>query len=496
MSNILSKTDYILFRECPKNAWYKIQRPKIYFESELSEFEKAIMETGDEVELVARQLFPTGILIEGRDKNAQKHVQDYMSKSVVTLFQPTFVKDGFLATLDILKFDPKNNTCSVYEVKSTNSIDSKTHYHDLAFQVNLLKKMRYKIDTANIIHLNSEYIRSGAIDVTKLFKIEDVTSEIESLFDVVNKEMDEALEYISKEVEPKGYCCCIYKGRSKHCATFKHSNPQVPGYSIHDIARIGNSKAKLQEMVDIGVFELENIPEHIKLSNIQKNQVEAYVLDKTIIQEDKILEEFKNLSFPLHFLDYETYPCAIPRFDKFASYQQIPFQYSLHVLDSVGAELKHFEFLYTDSSDPSFEFINSIKENIGDSGTIIVWSKRFECKINMELAKRLPKFKAFIDSINLRVFDLMDIFGKQYYVHKDFHGKISIKSILPVLIPELSYEKLDIQEGGTASQRWNNLTIGDISDSKKEETINNLKEYCRMDTFAMHAIWEKLNKIV
>jgi len=274
MAKVLSKTDYILFRECPKNVWYKIHRPEIYYESELSEFERAIMETGNEVELVARQLFPTGTLIEGRDENAQNLTQDYISKGVVTLFQPIFVKDGFLAALDVLKFDSKSKTFSIYEIKSTNSINKKTHYHDLAFQVNLLKKLGYELDSANLVHMNSEYIRSGEIDVIKLFKIENVTSEIKSLLDTVNKEMDEALKYISSKTEPKGYCSCIYKGRSQHCVTFKHSNPQVPEYSVHDISRIGSSKAKLQEMVDASVFELKNVPEHIKFSDIQKNGLE------------------------------------------------------------------------------------------------------------------------------------------------------------------------------------------------------------------------------
>lgn len=496
MPTILSKTDYILFRECPKNAWYKIHKPKLYFELELSEFEKAIIETGNEVELVARELFPTGILIEGRDEKAQKITQDYISKDQHTLFQPVFAKDGFLAALDILRFDSETKTFSVYEVKATNDIDDKTHYHDLAFQVNLLKKFGYKIGTANLIHLNSEYVRAGELDITKLFQIEDVTTAIEELCGNVMEEMERALQYVSAETEPNGFCCCIYKGRSKHCSTFKYSNPQVPEYSVHDISRIGNSKAKLQEMVDVNIFELDKIPEHIKLSDIQKNQIDAHVLDRVLIQKHKIAEEFEGLSFPLYFLDYETFPCAIPRFDGFTSYQQIPFQYSLHVLDSETAEPKHFEFLCTDSHDPSLEFANSLQKNIGDKGSIIVWSKKFECRINEELAQRLPSFKVFMDSLNARAYDLMDIFGKQHYVHKDFKGKTSIKSILPVLVPELSYKTLGIQEGGTASQRWNELTTGNISDMDKIKIANDLKEYCKMDTFAMYAIWKHLTEMI
>src|ERR1700683_3865060 len=97
----LSKTDYILYRECPKNVWYKIHKPDIYFNSELSEFEKSIIETGNDVELEARRLFPTGVLIEGRDAKAQAATQDYLAKKQDVLFQPLFVKDNYLAAVDI-----------------------------------------------------------------------------------------------------------------------------------------------------------------------------------------------------------------------------------------------------------------------------------------------------------------------------------------------------------------------------------------------------------
>ena len=76
----LSKTDYILYRECPKNVWYKIHRPDIYSQSELSDFEKSIMETGNEVEQIARKLFPSGILIERRDEKGQETTRDYIAK--------------------------------------------------------------------------------------------------------------------------------------------------------------------------------------------------------------------------------------------------------------------------------------------------------------------------------------------------------------------------------------------------------------------------------
>lgn len=488
----VSKTDYLLFRECKKNAWLKIHKPEIFYSFPLSEFEKSIIETGNEVELVARRLFPTGVLIEGRDEAAQKSTAKLIAEKERTLFQPVFVKDGFLAALDILQYDAETRSYSIFEIKASNDVDEKRHLYDLAFQVALLKKCGVDIGTANIIHLNPKYIRKGELDIEKLFTTANVTKEIKEIMPKVEFEMNAALEYLSKEAEPSGYCDCIYKGRSGHCATFTYSNPTVPVYSIHDLARIGVSKKKLMELADRSIFKIEDIPESIELSEIQQNQVDAYVFNKVSIKKFDIGVELKNLVFPLYFLDYETFPSAIPRFDGFSPYQQIPFQYSLHIVERPGAKPVHREFLHTESDDPTASFAKSLQSHIGEQGSVIVWNKKFECKINDEIARRSPETKSFMDALNGRVYDLMDIFSKQFYVHKDFRGSTSIKAVLPVLAPDLSYKKLEIQEGGTASQKWNELTTGNIDQKEKDEIATNLKEYCKLDTFAMYAIWKHL----
>lgn len=494
MSTILSKTDYILFRECPKNVWYKIHKPDVYSESELSEFEKSIMETGNEVELVARKLFPNGVLIERRDEEGQKSTQNYIAKRERVLFQPIFVKDNLLAAIDILKFEPETDSYSVYEVKSTNDVDDKTHYHDLSFQINLLKKCGLKIGKLYIIHLNSEYIRSGEIDIAKLFKIVDVSSEVESIAESVANESGEALKYLSQENEPNGYCCCIYKGRSKHCSTFQHANPDVPEYSVHDIARIGNSKAKLKELIDTNIFHIDKIPAHIKLTDIQQGQVDTYILNKVLIEKEKIKAEFDALIFPLYFLDYETFPAAIPRFDGFSPYNQIPFQYSVDILKSAESKPEHYEFLYVGSNDPSRSFAESLQKHLGTRGSIIVWHKGFECGRNDEIANRIPEMKSFMDSLKGRVYDLEDIFRKQYHIHRDFRGGTSIKRILPVLVPELSYKELEIRDGGSAADTWNKIVSDSFNSVEKEKSINDLKIYCGLDTYAMYSIWLALHK--
>ncbi len=490
---VLSKTDYILFRECPKNVWYKIHKSELFDDLELSEFEKSIIETGNEVELVARQLFPSGILIEGRGEEAQIITQNELMRKAEVLFQPEFLKDGFRAALDVLQFDKQTGEYSLYEVKATTDVDRKTHYHDLAFQVNLLKKFGITVKKAFVIHLNSEYKREGEINIHKLFTITEVTEAVANILEEVAQEMQVALTYVGQESEPPGPCSCVYKGRSNHCATFEYSNPKVPAYGVHDISRIGASKKTLQEMVDVGIFELKDVAEEMtkKMTDPQKNQIFVHNNNKILIDQISIKAELESLVFPLYFLDYETFPAAIPRFNGFSPYQQIPFQYSLFVLPGPGQELQHVEFIYAESGDPSQLFLKSLQENLGTEGSIIVWNKKFECKINEEMAERNPVYKEFITAVNARVYDLMEVFGKQWYVHKGFRGKISIKNVLPVLVPELSYKTLKIQEGGTASQKWNEAVTVSTAE-EKAEIIANLKEYCKLDTLAMVKIYEHL----
>jgi hypothetical protein len=164
-------------------------------------------------------------------------------------------------------------------------------------------------------------------------------------------------------------------------------------------------------------------------------------------------------------------------------------------LESPGSEPQHRQFLFTDSTDPSLYLAESLQENIGPTGSVIVWNKSFECGINEALGDRVLLKKAFLQSINDRVFDLMDIFKKQHFVHGDFRGSTSIKRVLPVLAPELSYKDLEIREGGTASQSWNRLTANEVSQEERGKIEEDLLKYCERDTYAMYVIWRHLNEL-
>jgi hypothetical protein len=82
---------------------------------------------------------------------------------------------------------------------------------------------------------------------------------------------------------------------------------------------------------------------------------------------------------------------------------------------------------------------------------------------------------------------------KALYDHPEFMGSASIKYVLPALVPNLSYKKMHIQEGGAASDTWNRIVSGEYSKEEQDMKIQALKDYCHLDTLAMVEIWKVLN---
>jgi hypothetical protein len=491
----ISKSDYMLWRGCPKNAWLKIHKPGIYYASKLTEFDQSIIDNGMEVEEVTRSLFPGGCLVEGRGAEALQTTQVLLAERKSPLFQPTFETDGFFAAVDVLEYDIDAGCYIILEIKSSSQAKEE-HLYDVAFQTLLLRRCGLKIERVFIVHLNSEYVRQGELDLAELLTRVDVTAKVAEIAAVVTREMEAAHAYLVSDLEPSGPCSCIYEGRSRHCSTFSYSNPHVPDYGVHDISRIGSSPKKLKEMIDAGVFLLENIPSHIELSDIQQAQIHAYSSGKTVVKKEAIAVELGQLVFPLHFIDYETYPSAIPLFDQYSPYDQIPFQYSLHIANAPGEAPIHKEFVHVGREEPGESFVRSLQQDINLQGSIIVWSKTFESGINRDIARRLPSTQGFITNFNDRIYDLKDVFSKQYYVHKDLWGKVSIKTVLPVLAPHLNYSSLEIQEGGVASITWSNIVSGRLGEEECNQLREALKKYCAMDSYAMYAIWRALRDLI
>jgi len=489
--NYLSKSDFLKYQTCPGYLWlWKNKRDVVPIDN--PEDVEHRIEQGNEVEGYARQLFPTGKLLEGNPQKTKSDTEKAIQNGEKVIFQATVITDeGLLAKADI--FERDGDGWNLYEVKSTTQIKDE-HLMDVTFQKVAFSKAGYSIKSTNIIYLNKEYIRHGKIRPDELFITENVDEQANKLYPDVEAMAADAVIYINKPDEPKT-CSCHLLPKSKHCPTFKHYHPDVPDYSIYNLSR-ATSKT-ITPLVDMEILHIHDIPEDYKLSEKQHNQVVVHKLGQPLIHPDLIKEELDQLKFPQYYLDYETISTAIPLFDDCKPYQQVPFQYSLHVLREPGGELEHYEHLARHGDkNPIPALLAQMNSEIGNEGSVIVWYKPFETSRNSEMALMYPEYADFLNSVNSRVYDLMDIFTKQYHVHPLFLGKTSIKYVLPVLVPELSYKELDIQNGGIACLRWFQMATGTVSKNEGDSIYNNLLKYCELDTLAMYKIYKHLLSLI
>lgn len=494
---MITKTDYLEYTFCRKNLWLKKRKPELFEGVELSDFEKKIIEEGNLADEEARNLFPSGILIESKSFEAVAETKECLDKKEKVIFQGAFYKDDFFIRSDILIYDEKNNGYELYEVKASNDVKRKEPHHyinDLAFQKCLIESTGLKITKSKVIHLNRDYTRQGEIDYYKLFVICDVSDEVLEAQEKVRMDMEEMKEYLSGP-EEKG-CQCLYRGRSAHCTTFKYSNPQVPEYSVHDLNRIGLSKKLLTEWMDMGIYDIADILKPEKLKGAKRLQYEAYVKDEVIINKEGIKKLLDKLKFPLQFFDYEGFVGAIPAFNGFSAYEQIPFQYSLHILEEDGS-LRHEEFLIENpKGDLTRPLADSMLRNINPKASTIAWYYSYEKQRNDKLSQLHTDLANFFAEMNENMFDLMSVFSNNYYVDSRFKGSSSIKNVLPIIAPELTYKNLNIRKGDQASERWQKMITPETNLEEKEEIKRDLLEYCKLDTYAMVVIYRFLKNLV
>lgn len=500
MKTLISKSAFLDYLTCPKDAWLRIHQPDLK-EFKLSEAQQNIYQSGNEVEEYAKRLnvFSGMVEIKAHGSEAQKEIDALMAKKVPAIYQPTFIADGFIIRCDVLKWDASSGQWDLYEIKASSKrkdTGERDHLSDAAFQAIVLERYGVKLGRIFIVHLNDEYIRNGKIDTEALFIQSDSSPKVVARKATVAQEMEDAKKYLNQEKEPKEGCDCIYCGRSSHCATFPRSHPEIPEYSIHDLSFIGVSKNKLRRLIEQGIYHLHEIQDASDFTDRQQNQIETHKTNKEIIVIDEITNILNGYAYPLYFLDYETFAPAVPVYNGYSPYQRIPIQLSLHYIDKKGGSLQHVDYVHEENSDPSSPVAKLLNDSIDPSGTVLAWNVGFERSVTNELASRVPAHENALRRICGQMQDLMDVFSKQHYVHKDFRGSAGIESVMNVLLPKMSYDHLPYTGQDVGFAWWNGIVAPGVPSTERSKKLHFIREYCKQDTFVMVEIWRILNTII
>ena len=415
---------------------------------------QAMFDAGHQFEPYAESLFPEGVTLGFSDYDEYRSLpwrtKDAMERGDQVLFQPRFEWSEFTCICDIVSFVGENEV-DLYEIKASTKVKPE-HEYDLAFQTAVLEGSGLKVRNISVIHVNNQYVRHGEIKSKEITAFTDITEAVRAKGEATKQHMARAL------------------------AAAK--SPSMPDPDP-ELAKLGSKKDWLA----------------IYKNLVGETAVRQAADMQPVINHEAIKHFLNELEYPLYFLDYETMSGLIPYFDGHRPYQQVPFQYSLHVLDSPGADLIQKEYLHRENSDPARPLTERLLQDIGSQGSVIVWFEGFEKARNSELGDMLPEYREALEAINGRVVDLMIPFKLKWYQDERFNDSASIKQVLPVLCPQLSYKELGIQEGGSAQRLWMEAILDEKRADQKDQILTDLIEYCKLDTLAMVEIYKFLRSI-
>lgn len=487
-NSYLSKSLYMTGIQCHKALWLHKYQPEL--KDEVSPEQGAMFDFGAEAGRLAQELFPGGVLIRYGDLSPSQQLamtQDAVSNGASTIYEGAFSHNGVFIKADILHLSPAG--WELYEVKS--SAKPKAHYQDdIAIQYYVISETGLHLAKACLVHLNTNYVRQGPIAVKQLFTIVEVTETIRKMqFDVPGRltAMRAMLQGNLPEIDISPNCDDPHT-----CAFHGHCWAHIPKNSVFDFRGLGRPNA--WEQYWQGTVRMEDAPASA-LGWRQKLQLDGILYQKNYVDKGAVKAFLDSPWFPLCFMDFETtFMVSIPLFDGMRPYEQLPFQFSLHLIEKEGAEPVHSAYLAKDLRNPCEEFLSTLLAAIPPAACILTWNKSFEVNRLQELAARFPEKSADISAVIENIRDLMIPFRDKILYHWKQNGSYSIKDVLPALVHGLSYENLPISSGDMASAAWVRM-IQEPDSHEQRRLYLELLEYCHLDTWAMVLIWKEMQAI-
>lgn len=506
----LSKSKYTLFCQCPKALWLKTFDPD---KATVDPSVEARFAAGNDVGDLAMGMF--GDFVEVTVKNADGSLdlgamitktQDCLAQGVKNICEASFsFNDDEFGTnycaVDILH--KQDGGYAIYEVKSSTGNDTPKknkpedllkYARDIAYQKWVLEKCGIKVTGTYLVRLYTEYVLDGELDINNLFHITDMKELVAEESVKVENNVRLAVKVLAEKNEhicDIGECC----KKPYPCAFWAYCSKHIPANSVFNLYKMSfNDSLKLYNQ---GIVTFDDVAK-VKLTDKQQIQVESTLNDTIIINKEGIRKFLTKLSYPLYFLDFETEQPVLPKFQGTSPYQQIPFQYSLHWIEHEGGELKHTEFLGNGVDDPRRALAEQLCKDIPMDVCTTAYNKSFECTRLKELAEAFPDLAEHLLNIADHIVDLLDPFQGGYYYAPAMDGSFSIKKVLPALFPDepaLDYHNLTggVQNGGDAMTIYPQM--GTMTPEERDKTRKALLEYCRLDTFAMVKVWEKLREV-
>ena len=453
--------------------------------------QQAVFDRGTKVGELARQLYPGGInaghSLPQHWEEAIRYTSELVARGYPVIYEAGFQYDDVLCFVDILVRVPGG--WHAFEVKSSSNL-SNVYQLDTALQYYVMKNCGLPLEAIDVVLLNNHYVRSGPLDIQSLFIKHPMTRHAERLQKRVGEKLAELRKVLSRTDVPQvgigPQCTDPYA-----CDFMGYCWKDIPEGSIFEIS--GMTGPRKWDLFNQGIVLMSDVPPGYPLTAAQRMQLNARKGGRAVWRKKEIAAFIEGFKFPLNFLDFESFQPAVPLFDRSRPYQQIPFQYSLHILEEDYAEPSHHGFLAEAGEDPRPAFAESLISELHGDGDIVVYNRAFEKRILQDIARDFPEYGRALERLISRMKDLMEPFRQKLIYLPEMNGSYSIKHVLPALVPGYGYSGLPIADGGSASLAYESLSEKEDT-AAIAETRQQLLEYCSMDTMAMVKIWRVLKE--
>ncbi len=481
----LSKSRFQGGLQCHKKLWLTCFEP--HMADPIDEIQEAIFAQGHKVGELARERYPGGVLVaedHTRSGAALETTAKLIAGGSACIYEAAFEHNGVLVRADVIIRRP-GGRWDLVEVKSTSKVKPQ-HVTDAAIQLYVLEGAGLEVQAAGVLHLDTGYVHAGgAHDLDALFSLTDVTEEARTFLPHIPgllADMTAMLADDCPDVRVGRRCTepydCDFRGHCHSC---------LPEFPVTEMPRIDSDV--LDALLAEGICSMRDVPPDYP--GLNETQVAACALVREGVPRfgPELAEALRGLAYPLNFLDFETMGAALPVYPNTRPYQALPMQWSCHILHADGS-LEHREFLHEEPTDPRRSFAESLLSRLPAEGPIVVYSS-YENTVLSSLAADLPDLAAVIASLQTRLFDLLPLV-RRFVRHPDFHGRASLKMVLPALVHDLSYHGLNIQNGAVAGLRYAAAFTDDRPDAERRRLFDDLRAYCATDTLALVRLFETL----
>ena len=481
----LSKSQYTKYRDCHKHLWIYRNKKEVLTPPDAAQ--QKIFDRGHFIGELAWKRFPGGVLIKDGYKKPQeaiKRTQELMAQGVPAIYEAAFSYNGILVFVDILEKTPTG--WNLVEVKSSGRKIDAIYVDDISIQRYVLSHCGITPEHCYLMHINSDYfMTTDEPDLSQFFLLTPMDSELFSDEDI--EENLAAIEKLLAEPEPKVE---LDKSGCDGCECHDYCWKDMPEDSVFDLLRSNRAREYMAQ----GILRIADLPPNSFDNDKYNRWIEVCRTQQPYIDKSAVAAWLNKLNYPLYYLDFETTQPVVPLWKYSRPYQQIPFQFSLHVQREPNGKFEHYEYLSTGKEDPRYGCVKALLEYIGKAGTIIAHNAAFEKSRIKEMAHDLPlpeKDAKRLQEMTERFADTGDVF-KQDYLHPKMHASWSIKKVLPALVPEMSYEGMAVANGGDAMDAFDVLYAGKLPPAELEQLRKDLLKYCEQDTWAMVKIVDVL----